>query len=399
MSKNFFLLLLKAVAKPKTPGCFSKICSRKKTKSIINNDLTIPNEVDEFLNEDATEYQEFQNNTIKILSKEAENESESNEETPANHNRESDITKIYFTYDYKNGTGELYMRVGTAIFSVCALISSSLKLVQMADIYLNNYEVMIECKYTFMVTLVSKILSILFIFIQSFFIFKYANIVIHYGKNTAIIGLMHIICTNFVVFTKTVVAETVSEIRDLQHMQHLQIPDKRMEMLDKNDYFNKTIQHHKRSVLRNSLSTPKYLGCIDVNSLDVNVSLSIQETQDKISIYLYPCVIEYSLMAMTIFYILWASIKSRYDSNNKYGSYDVKPSISRRKSRGFNSSFVRASIDMTHEKALERMNHLIDENQQSFNKFTIDCGKSTTGLFFGIFVLLVTVRKIKTIRI
>ena len=32
---------------------------------------------------------------------------------------------------------------------------------------------------------------------------------------------------------------------------------------------------------------------------------------------------------MTIFYILWASIKSRYISNNKYGSYDVKPNYNR----------------------------------------------------------------------
>jgi len=292
----------------------------------------------------------------------------------------------------QNKIGELYMRVGTAIFSVCALISTGLKLVQMVDIYFNNYGLVVECKLTFILTLVSKTLSILFIFIQSFFIFKYANIVIHYGKNTAIIGLMHIICTNFAVFTKIVVAETVSEIRELQHIMDLvsfngaDIENKGHHVLSNTT----TIYHHKRSV-SNKLQRPKYLGCVDVNSLDVNVSLGIQETQDKISIYLYPCVIEYSLMAMTIFYILWASIKSRYISNNKYGSYDVKPDLNRRKSRGFNSSYVRTSIDLGHEKAIERMSHLLDENQQ-INRFTIDCGKSTTGLFFGIFVLLVTVR-------
>ena len=51
---------------------------------------------------------------------------------------------------------------------------------------------------------------------------------------------------------------------------------------------------------------------------------------------------------------------------------------------------------MGQEKARERMNNLLNENQQ-INKFTIDCGKSTTGLFFGIFVLLVTVRNLNYI--
>ena len=102
----------------------------------------------------------------------------------------NDLTKFYFTYDYQNGTGELYMRCGTAIFSVCALISSSLRLVQMIEAFFNNYAAVSECKITFIITTVSKICCIIFIFIQSFFIFKYANIVIHFGKNTAILGLM-----------------------------------------------------------------------------------------------------------------------------------------------------------------------------------------------------------------
>ena len=162
-------------------------------------------------------------------------------------------------------------RVGTAIFSLCALLSGALKVIQMIDIYINNYEAAYQCKFTFLITFVSKTLGILFIFFQSFFIFKYANIVIDFGKSTAILGLMRVICINFALFTKTVVAETVSEIRELQHAQHL-------------DNTNTSSRH---SAHDNTLTLVKYLGCININVLDVDVSLRIKEAQDKISKYYY----------------------------------------------------------------------------------------------------------------
>ena len=304
----------------------------------------------------------------------------------------NDITKFYFTYDYQNGTGELYMRVGTAIFSVCALISSSLRLVQMVEAYFNNYSAIIECKLTFTVTIVAKIFCILFIFIQSFFIFKYANIVIHFGKNTAILGLMHIVCTNFSLFTRTVVAETVSEIMEIRHAlsknhHHVTNPIKLGSNVDYlanstfGDFHRNSGSNNDMSDFKKPILKIKHLGCINVNSFRTNISIGIQEAQEKISEYLYPCVIEYSLIAMTIFYILWASIKSRYNPNNKYGSYDIHPSQNAQNRRdSFSQAFIRrGSVDLVYN----RMNNLINEKPQ-INKFTIDCGKSTTGLIFKI---------------
>jgi hypothetical protein len=125
----------------------------------------------------------------------------------------NDISEFYYTYDYDNGTGELYMRVGTALFSLCAMMDRCLSLLQMFEAYINNHEAILNCKITFFVTILAKILSLLFIFLQSFFIFKYANIIINYGKNTAMLGLMHLICTNFSVFLRALVHETVTEIK------------------------------------------------------------------------------------------------------------------------------------------------------------------------------------------
>ena len=115
------------------------------------------------------------------------------------------------------------MRCGTAIFSMCAMIDRCLSLIQMFEAYLNNHDVLQDCKVTFLVSLTSTMLSLIFIFIQSFFIFKYANIIINYGRNMSLIGLIHIVCTNFCVSFRTIVHETVSEIRHHKHFQSLSL--------------------------------------------------------------------------------------------------------------------------------------------------------------------------------
>ena len=128
-------------------------------------------------------------------------------------NSNYEMCNFHFTYDYDNGTGELYMRCGVAIFSVCAMIDRCLNLIQMVEIYNNKHETLHECRITFVVSMVAKLTSLLFIFLQTFFIFKYANIIINHGKNASLIGLMHIICTNLCVTFRTIIHETVTEIR------------------------------------------------------------------------------------------------------------------------------------------------------------------------------------------
>lgn len=125
-----------------------------------------------------------------------------------------------FAYDYMNGTGELYMRCGVAMFSIATMIDRCLSLVQIYEVYANNNDAIKECWLSFACSSISNILSLIFIFLQSFFIFKYANIIINYGKNASVIGLMHIISTNFCVCLRTIIHETVSEIRHYSVKSH-----------------------------------------------------------------------------------------------------------------------------------------------------------------------------------
>ena len=278
-------------------------------------------------------------------------------------------------YDYENGTGELYMRAGTAIFSFCALVSHIIQLIQMMETFFNNEIAISNCKTTFGITIVSKVACVLFIFFQSFFIFKYANIVLHTGKNVAIIGLMHIICTNFCLFIRTVITETVAEMNhgkqhDFANIIHRNESNEHKLTHSVNDFTNTSSSGH--------LKNYKTLGCVKISVSEI--SKKIHETQEKIAEYLYPCVIEYSLLAMTIFYVLWSSFKSRY-SDTKIDNFDIKPIEHRRKSvfqTRRASVHTKLNLLSNFEMISRRKENSIHESQE-INKFTIDCGKATKG--------------------
>jgi hypothetical protein len=65
-------------------------------------------------------------------------------------------------------------------------------------------------------------------------------------------------------------------------------------------------------------------------------------------------------MSVTVFFIMWDSIHKRDTSHQNTHLETIKP--------GERVASIRAA-----------------------NQFTVDCGKSTTGLFFGILVLLMTI--------
>ena len=233
--------------------------------------------------------------------------------------------------EYEKMSGEIYMRVGLAIFTVCALISHIIHLVQMLEAYSNNKSAVFVCQVTFIITVIAKVSCVIFILVQSAFIIKYVNIVLHSTKIVSMMGFMHIMCTNFCLFVRTVIFETAAEIRhELEHGSELKYL--------KNDSFHNL---HKRGVISSDSNKIQYqkfdsLGCINVSISDT--SKQIQQMQNYLAEFLYPLVIEYSLLALTIFYLLWSKFKSHKSQNKSH-------------------------------------KHTYD----GLNQFAIDCTKSTTG--------------------
>lgn len=263
------------------------------------------------------------------------------------------------------------MRCGTAIFSICTMVETCLCLIQMLEAYVNNHSIIEECSASFIVTIVSRILSLIFVFLQSFFIFKYANIVINYSKNSACVGLMHLVVTNVCVSLRTIVYETVSEIQ--HHNEHIKMTS------TKHNVANHLIRHrstdiHSDYLKLNYTNIDQYICLNPLASDSTGILAGVQEAEKKLAPYLYPCMIEYSLMSMTVFFILWESIETKFQSSTKITSRRTSK-IQLASPRGSQSNVVVIPSENEHRYA---------------NQFTVDCGKSTTGLFVGMVVLLLT---------
>jgi len=264
-----------------------------------------------------------------------EEENDRNDLPLLNPSSVSESTSIIYKYEYENVTGEIYMRVGLAIFTLCALISHIIHLVQMLEAFLNNKSDTFTCKFTFITTVISKVSSVVFILVQSAFVLKYANIVLHSAKSCFVIGLMHIVCTNFCLFVRTVIFETAAEIRN-------ELENGVEEESSYENFDNRSINSvYKRNVATSDSTQIHYeqfnnLGCINVSITDR--SKRIQQTQNYLAEFLFPIVIEYSLLGMTIFYVLLSNFKSSKNLNkNQKHTYE------------------------------------------GLNQFSIDCTKSTTG--------------------
>ncbi len=260
------------------------------------------------------------------------------------------------------------------------MIEICLSLIQMLEAYMNNHSIIEDCRETFVISVLSKVFCISFVFFQTFFIFKYANIIINYGKNSACIGLMHLVVTNVCVSLRAIVSETVSEIG--HHNEHLAL----LSMAKAHSQHSSHELHH-RSVAANSnhiLSSnhTKLENYVCLNHLafeSTGVLAGVQEAEKRLAPYLYPCIIEYSLMSMTVFFIIWESIETKFGF--------VKGTNSRRASKI-------VQTQTAHSRENSQSNIVIfsqSENEyRKANEFTVDCGKSTTGLFIGMIVLLLT---------
>jgi hypothetical protein len=294
--------------------------------------------------------------------------------------RSFESLKFYFTYDYENGSGELYMRAGLAIFAMFGMIDRCLSLIQMIETNTNNIEAIKDCNI--IVSIVNKSISTCFIFAQSFFIFKYANLVISYRTNWLSVGLMHLVCTNFCVFFRTVVMETVAEIRHEQLENHSSILH-----ISSTTHSYLISGNSTRISKKAALYTRwKQLGCIKTVDFTTDISVGVQQAQDRMSPYIYPCIIEYSLMCLTVFYILWSNI------GQKHAPSSEKPEANHRRPHLYekNVALLKSTFDSNTDSETRRSSLSLYENRR-VNQYIIDCGKSTTGLFFGILVLLLTI--------
>lgn len=218
--------------------------------------------------------------------------------------------------------GSLFLRIGAIAFGLGTMVYNGLEFGSFFEIPSTSpcYSILLG---------INPVLQMMFTFAQMYFIFVNARLNIHKFKVLARFGLMHVVATNICVWIRTLGKETLQEIAEHQlksgkgssSLEELILPFRE----------NYTGNHS------NPCQKHDIMGSIVSDS----------------SPFLYPFIVEYSLIGAAVLYVMWKNI-------GKDPIFQVETSSEDGISRTSSSQSVRS----------------------------VNCAGSSKGLFFGLLMLV-----------
>ncbi|ROT76114.1 hypothetical protein C7M84_005295 [Penaeus vannamei] len=217
------------------------------------------------------------------------------------------------TSDNEHSHGSFFLRIGAIAFGLGTMIYNGLEFGVFFEIPTSSpcYQILRG---------VNPLLQLVFTFMQMYFVFMNARLNIHKFKFLARFGLMHIVATNLCVWVRTLVRESLKEINEFKVSQ-----GQRGE-----DYM--ILEGIRRALANRGLLAPnRYLYNLDefVEMQEINETLQqesswvteediVNRTCGRVEImgsivsdsapYLYPFIVEYSLIGASVLYIMWKHI-------------------------------------------------------------------------------------------
>ncbi|CAF1228293.1 unnamed protein product, partial [Rotaria sordida] len=215
------------------------------------------------------------------------------------HHRKNTIVQhvIGYNYDDNSIVGGLYTRVGIGIFCLGTVIHSSLSI-------LSNLENRSCIRWT---TVIDDFSRLLFSLTQFFFIFKHSNLIIRAHENVARLAVIHIVVTNLCVWFRMVVIETNSQIVEINGHEMIVAQHSNTA-----NHFNNASQD-TINLLHHLLIFHSECSNLFANGLPVTTF--ILEGYMRLKPFLYPCTIEFSLMCLTLFFLIWENIGKTFTHN------------------------------------------------------------------------------------
>lgn len=244
------------------------------------------------------------------------------EKCPQFMNREYDINDDKYSTPFMrnllHSDISIYLRVGAVVFGLGALISSGL---EVASLFTMASDCMDDLNSA------QTVLRGLFTFFQMHFLFMNAKEIVHALGWFRHAALMHLVATNLSIWIRLVLWESAKDWLDATHHKHNSSIEWR---LAEHKEFN--ISLHTLESDTKSSDTSKHipthnihysLGCAwDPKSAFKNetedliaLHLCMQNTTigaiwEKAMPYLYPFIIQYSLVAAGVIYIIWSNLQT-----------------------------------------------------------------------------------------
>lgn len=261
-------------------------------------------------------------------------------------------TKHEYCFSQGRHSGSFYLKMGAAGFALGHLVHSLLLLAvqigQLVDEDLDND----ECVNILQVVL--DVMFPLYCFLQLYFIFKYSNVIILRAQGLAHFAFMHLIGSSLCFWISAIVRETVLGLTLYASSRHAS---------GYYDYLrNDTIAEHDKPI------DQRFIDISNLYNPECNSSAAINSIYENFSPYLYPFNVEFNILIVAIYYIIW----------NNIGNCDNEDNGS-----DLNSN----SEDNYHMCRLPTANE--DNDFTSNIVIYADCHASNRGLFLGLIVMVI----------
>ncbi|OWA54991.1 hypothetical protein BV898_19377 [Hypsibius exemplaris] len=250
---------------------------------------------------------------------------------------------------YSAKTGSFFLRMGAILFGIGSMLYSCLEFGQ----YFELQESSDACGDVLAV--VTPGFRFLFCFVQLYFIFTNFRIRTDRFTSLARFGLMHMMATNVCIWLSVLVEETKHELQGATMESQLFRPNGFLgSFIDviTNDSAESiaqvaTTQSSQSGMFHNELRNSTYADASSCRS-----RTTVGNVLQQASPFLYPCIVEHSLICAALTYVMWSRLKRPEDDRN-----------------GMIAS-------LPHRKR---------------QQYTVDCHGATRGLFIGILMSLMTI--------
>ncbi|CAG7820957.1 unnamed protein product [Allacma fusca] len=274
-----------------------------------------------------------------------------------------------YTFCRSRHSGSFYLKIGAAGFCFGHLIHSGLLLCRQI-IFFTTEDQKVFDRCANVTNLILEVLFPIYSFLLLFVIFKYSNVIINRHQELSRFALMHCISSSLCFWFWSILRETADSLyhKMIEHNN------------SHNNHHHQGSSHHSAESLESLIALPltsyneeersdvfDFLNATAITSFyDPCVEFSpISELVLKMSPYLYPFSIEYSILVVGVLFIMWQNIGKGEES---------------RRRRRFRLQSINSHED--------------DFPPTSFNNHLIihaDCHSANKGLFAGLLVLVGTV--------
>ncbi|KAG6448041.1 hypothetical protein O3G_MSEX005308 [Manduca sexta] len=192
--------------------------------------------------------------------------------------------------------GSFFLRIGAIAFGLGTMIYNGLE-------FGTFFELPLDSPCYLILKGVNPVLQMVFTFMQMYFIFMNSRLNIHRFKVIARFGLMHVVATNICVWIRTLVLESLKEITDYHVKNPQGVPGEGVLGNNKSTEIFESFESLNPAALIANIDNSTVCGRNPIMGTIVSDSAP----------YLYPFIIEYSLIGAAVIYVMWKHI-GRYPS-------------------------------------------------------------------------------------